>query len=586
MKSIITILTVFLGNHRSRSNLKTLLRLLGVLFGLIVLYSVVFHGLMLREGEEHTWLTGLYWTLTVMTTLGFGDITFHTDVGRLFSILVLMTGVMFMLMILPFTFIEFFYEPWMKAQAMARTPRELPKETAGHVILTFHDPIAAALIPMLERYGHPYFILNATSAEALELYEQGIVVAVGELDDPETYRRLRLNRAAMLVTHRSETLNTNITFTAREFAPDVPILAFAYSDPARDVLELAGASKVVRLDQTMALALARRVIGTNCAAHVIGELNGLLIAEATVAGTKLEGLTVASSGIRQRTGLSVIGLWDHGQLAVVEPGMPITRQTVLLLAGTADQVDRYNSEFSRKDGGSAHVVIVGGGRVGRLTSATLTEEGFDPVIIEREADRVADLDVAVVLGDATHLEVLKQARVREASSVIITSHDDDTNIALTIFFRRLRPQAQIIVRCSAERNVRTLHRAGADLVLSSASMGANTIFNELRDSDNLLLAEGVCLFPSPVPESMAGRLVGECAVRTETGCTIIAVEHDGERVINPDIGYRLPEVGTLLMIGTLVAEERFLRQFKPELAPAPLRRRWLMEKPMPRGGSE
>ena len=43
-----------------------------------------------REGQAHSWLTGLYWTLTVMSTLGFGDITFHSDLGRAFSIVVLM----------------------------------------------------------------------------------------------------------------------------------------------------------------------------------------------------------------------------------------------------------------------------------------------------------------------------------------------------------------------------------------------------------------------------------------------------------------------------------------------------------------
>ena len=58
------------------------------------------------EEQEHSWLTGFYWTLTVMTTLGFGDITFHSDIGRLFSVLVLLTGVILLLIVLPFTFIR------------------------------------------------------------------------------------------------------------------------------------------------------------------------------------------------------------------------------------------------------------------------------------------------------------------------------------------------------------------------------------------------------------------------------------------------------------------------------------------------
>jgi len=573
MKSIIAIISALQENRSTRSNLRILMRLLALLLLIICSYGVLFHVLMAREGQDHSWLSGFYWTLTVMTTLGFGDITFHGDIGRVFSMFVMVTGVMFMLVILPFTFIQFFYAPWMEAQSRAKAPRELPEDTRRHVILTRHDPIAAALIPMLEKYGHPHVVLCPNSAEAMELHEQGVRVAVGALDDPETYRRMRFERAAMLVTTRTETLNTNITFTAREFAPRVPIIASASSASGRDMLELAGATLVLRLDETMAQALARRVIGNDGAARVIGDSHGLLIAEANATGSQLVGLTIAGSGIRQRSGLSVIGVWDHGRLASVDPDLLIGQQTVFVLAGTLEQIARYNEEFCRPADKPAHVLIIGGGKVGRLAHAELTDAGLHPVVIEKLHERVEGIP-DVVIGDATRMDVLKNAKAREAAAIIITSHDDDSNISLTIFFRRLRENLQIISRCTLERNVGTLHRAGADLVLSSASMGANTIFNELRDTDNLLLAEGVCLFPSPVPESMAGRIIGECAVRSETGCTIIAVEHHGGREINPPPETRLPKGGTLLLIGTLEAEEKFLRMFKPGLAPQELRRRW------------
>lgn len=573
MKSLVAVIAAFMGNRSSRSNFKTLLRLISLLLFLVLVYSVVFHLLMEREGQHFSWITGVYWTLTVMTTLGFGDITFHGDLGRLFSIVVLMTGVMFLLVILPFTFIEFFYAPWMKAQASARTPRELPAEIHDHVIFTSYDPITRALIPLLEKYGHSYVVLSQNIVEGLELYEQGVRVAVGDLDDPETYRRMRLETAAMLVATRSDVLNTNITFTARELAEQVPIVASATTDAARDVLELAGATHVLRLDQTMAQALARRVIGRDCAAHVIGTTKGLEIAEANAAGTELEGLTLANSGIRVRTGVSIIGVWDRGRLTTVEPETIIRRQTVLVLAGTAEQIANYNSTFGRKLTGQSHVIIVGGGRVGRITSNLLREAGLSTTIIEKVAERVVGHPEAVI-GDATRIEVLKAARAREADTIIITTHDDDVNISLTIYFRRLREAMQIISRCTMERNVQTLHRAGANLVLSSASMGANTIFNMVRESDNLLLAEGVLIFPSPVPKRMAGRALADSDVRAETGCTVIAVEHDGIRTVNPEPDLIVPAGGTLLLIGTLEAEEKFLKEFEPDLAPETMRQQW------------
>src|SRR5690606_24291648 len=107
-----------------------------LLLALILVYSVIFHYLMAWEGKRYSWITGIYWTLTVMSTLGFGDITFHTDLGRIFSMVVLMSGTLFMLILLPFTFIQFFYAPWMQAQEAARAPRQLAASTEGHVIVT------------------------------------------------------------------------------------------------------------------------------------------------------------------------------------------------------------------------------------------------------------------------------------------------------------------------------------------------------------------------------------------------------------------------------------------------------------------
>ena len=65
--------------------------------------------------------------------------------------IVLLSGMVFMLILLPFTFIEFFYSPWMKAQNAARVPRELPEDTRGHVVLTHMDPVSAALIQKLDQ---------------------------------------------------------------------------------------------------------------------------------------------------------------------------------------------------------------------------------------------------------------------------------------------------------------------------------------------------------------------------------------------------------------------------------------------------
>ena len=99
-------LAYFLQEPTNRRNVLLLFKLLLVLVGIVAVYSILFHLLMMREDRDYTWVTGIYWTLTVMSTLGFGDITFEGDLGRAFSICVLITGTVYLLVLLPFTFIH------------------------------------------------------------------------------------------------------------------------------------------------------------------------------------------------------------------------------------------------------------------------------------------------------------------------------------------------------------------------------------------------------------------------------------------------------------------------------------------------
>lgn len=179
------------------------------------------------EGRQFSWLTGLYWTLTVMSTLGFGDITFHSDLGRAFSLVVLLSGIILLLIMLPFAFIRYFYAPWLEAQIHFQTPRSAPPDVSGHVIICEYDSIAPGLIRRLRLNQIPYFVIEPDPRVAAELLSDGISVVQGEIDDRLTYERLHVDRALMVFANAEDTINSNIILTVREVAPDVPIAAVA-----------------------------------------------------------------------------------------------------------------------------------------------------------------------------------------------------------------------------------------------------------------------------------------------------------------------------------------------------------------------
>ena len=274
----------------------------------------------------------------------------------------------------------------------------------------------------------------------------------------------------------------------------------------------------------------------------------------------LKALRIGESGLRNQTGVGVIGVWDHGRLSVADRDTMIGSETVFILAGTREQIQAYNDAFSNPESPPPRVLIIGGGRVGRSVSDVLEIKGIKATIVEKLPERVEGYSNAVV-GDATRMDVLKKAGVRDATTVIITTHDDDTNVALTIFFRKLRENWQILARSNFDRNVKTLSRAGADLVLSYASMGANAVFNLMRGGQTMLLAEGLRVFEAAIPPSVAGKKLGQSKIRTRTGSTVISVESEGQRELNPGLDFVLPEQGKMFLVGTLEAEDRFLEIF-------------------------
>ena len=144
-------------------------------------------------------------------------------------------------------------------------------------------------------------------------------------------------------------------------------------------------------------------------------------------------------------------------------------------------------------------------------------------------------------------------------------HNDLTNIYLTIYCRKLRPDIQIICRANLDRNVSKLHAAGADLVMSYGSLSANTILNLLKPDEVLMLAEGLNVFRAGMHPSFVGKSLAESHIRMRTGSSVIAISRDGEMLNNPAPSVHFKENDEIILIGTDEAERRFLKMY-PGLA--------------------
>jgi len=560
MKFFTSQITYFIANKKSRTNIQRLAQFLAILVSMIAIYGILFHVIMEMEGQKHSWMTGFYWTLVTMSTLGFGDITFTSDLGRLFSMVVLGSGIVVLLIMLPFTFIEFFYAPWMEAQSRARAPRELPSTFKDHVIITHFDPITRTLIEKLKQYHKNYVLLVSDLQRALDLYDDGYKVMLGEADNPETYQKLQVHQAEMVVANGSDMFNTNVAHTVREVTEDVKIVTTANFHESVDIMKLAGADHVLHMGNLLGRALSRRTLGQDARVHTIGRMGDIVIAEATAHDTPLVGKTLRESQIRERLGINVVGIWERGKFQGSHPDTVINDYSVLMMAGSIDQLRQYDELFGIYGVSDEPVIIIGGGRVGRAAAYHLKRRNIRFKIIDKNPDRIRNPE-NFILGDANDLKTLQKAGIDTAHSVIISTNQDDINIYLTIYCRHLRPDIHIVARSTIERNVNSLHRAGADFVMSYASMGANAMYNIYEENDIIMIAEGLSVFSLKTPSKIAGKTMVESNIRHKTGCNVIAYTNGEEQVINPDPNAIIPENSDLILIGETEAEQKFIEEY-------------------------
>jgi CPA2 family monovalent cation:H+ antiporter-2 len=113
-------------------------------------------------------------------------------------------------------------------------------------------------------------------------------------------------------------------------------------------------------------------------------------------------------------------------------------------------------------------IVVGYGPVGRALASLLRENELEPTVIDLNHETVKDLRAKgthAIYGDATQREVLEQAGVRQAGSLVFTASSAPEAVVRQA--RSLNPEIQILSRTGYLHEVENLERAGAEVVVSA-----------------------------------------------------------------------------------------------------------------------
>jgi Trk K+ transport system NAD-binding subunit len=525
------------------------------LVGVMLVYTVLYHhGMRIYEGETHSVLHSLRVVVETFTTTGYGsDSPWASPEMNALVIVMDLTGVVLIFMALPV--LAF---PLLEDVFSTTVPKSLDGELADHVVICSYTARAEALISELGSWDVDYVIVEPDRERATELYEDEYRVIHGDPTSVTGLERAGLRSARALVADVSDRVDASIVLTAREVAEETPIVS-VLEDPARARYHrLAGADEVLSprplLGESLASKVATSVTADEGDAVEIGD--DFEIAELPIPrGSQLVGSTLAESGIGERAEINVIGAWFRGEFETPpDPDATLTAGTVLLVTGREAQLRQLKrlsrSEVRRFDHGET--LVIGYGEVGQAVAAGLEEAGLPYTVVNR-----TETDGVDVVGDAVEPETFREAGIDDARSVILALPDDTTTEFATLVIRDMSPRTEIIARVEEAPTMQKLYRAGADYVLSLATVSGRMIASTiLEDRDVLSLDQRVEIVRTAAP-GLAGQTIGDALVRTKTGCTVVGVERNGEVLSDAGPDVRIESGDELVVAGTDDGIQRF-----------------------------
>ncbi|PSP95859.1 metal transporter [Halobacteriales archaeon QS_4_62_28] len=530
--------------------------LVAIVLGFTVAYD---YGMTVFDNRPRAFIHSLQVVVETFTTTGFGsDAPWESVEMNVLVILMDVTGVLLIFLALPVLLFPLFEE------AMSTTvPTAIENGLSDHVVICSFTPRGKTLVAELDTWTVDYVIVEPDRERATELYEEGYRVIHADPQSVGGLEAARLSAARALVADAADEVNTSIILTAREVDDSVPTVSVVEEPDRERYHELAGADTVVSPRRLLGESLAGKV--TTDISTAVGDTieigQDFDIAELPIhRGSDLVGRSLADSGIREQAGVNVIGAWFKGEFeSPPSPEATLDNGTVLLVAGREDQLQQLKDMTltSVRQFGHGETVVVGYGEVGQTIARKLDEAGLNDTVIDRNEKPGVD-----IVGDATEPDELRAAGVESAQTTVLAlSEDTDTEFA-TLVIRDLNPDVEIIARAEETENVQKMYRAGADYVLSLATISGRMLASTILADEQVISMDEQVEIVRTTANELAGQTLGEARVRGRTGCTVVAVERNGTVItdVGPDVHIEAGD--ELVVAGTDAAIDRFRNVFR------------------------
>ena len=317
----------------------------GFALGLVFIAGTLWYSLI----EQWDLLDAVYMTVITLTTVGYGEIHPLGDRGHVFTIALILAGVITIGYIVN-RFTEALIEGYFIEGRRLRQQGKLVDSLTEHFIICGFGRIGRQIAAEFAVEGTAFVVVDASSAQVSIAQMEGYNSLQADATLDETLLKVGIEKATCLVAALpSDAENLYIILSAKSLNPGIRAIARASNEEAVQKLQRAGADKVI----SPYITGAKRMAAAALRPQVMDFMDGIMKSDRSfymeeflidVETCPVAGLSLREARLRSQSGSLVLAVRRRDGTLIVGPTGEtiIMAEDMLICMGTADQLRVLN----------------------------------------------------------------------------------------------------------------------------------------------------------------------------------------------------------------------------------------------------
>ena len=322
---------------------------LAVLTALLLLLLIGMFGYMLIEGWS--WHDALYMTFISFSTVGYGEVGPLHWSGRLFSMVIILTGLVILAMFSAIVTSFLVRKQFLTTYRDKKMKNEIEK-LRGHTILCGAGETGKTVINEFMKTKKSLVVLEERQHVIDQVRElhPGLCILQGDATKDDTLMEANIQHAGGLITALSEdTANLFVVISARSLKPELTIVARAVDPHTAGKMYKAGATHVISPNLTEGMRMAATVLRPTVVSFLDvmskdDELGLRLEEFCVLPGSAFAGKSLQELAIPARTGLIVLGVKKQDAFAYnPQSTTKIEANDVMIMLGDSARIEKLEA---------------------------------------------------------------------------------------------------------------------------------------------------------------------------------------------------------------------------------------------------